>query len=237
VPQGHGKLQRRLLEQLQKSTRPLSTIALSQGCGASEIRRAMGKLVLEGLVRKVRPDVWAAQRSEGSAGAASRRGNTPAVPAAPAAPTALAWKLPTVPRDPLLTLLRRYEAELAAFDGPRGEAGAKRDWDRIAKETWSRTQDEILERQTPATTAAGALLALDHVLKNDDIFAERTECADQQMLWLLVKAARDYIALMEERTNNEASGLRSAAIIPLDIRRTGHRHAQHKHRCSTLPTV
>jgi hypothetical protein len=166
----------------------------------------MGKLVLEGLVREVRPDVWAAQRSEGSAGAAPRRGNKPVVSTAPAAPTAPAQGTPTEAPDPLLTLLRRYEAELAAFDGPRGEAGAKQDWDRIAKETWSRTQDEILERQFPATTAAGALSALDHVLQNDDIFAERTECARQQMLWLLVKAARDYIALMEERTNNEASG-------------------------------
>jgi hypothetical protein len=125
---------------------------------------------------------------------------------APAAPTALARGTPTVARDPLLTLLRRYEAELAAFDDPRAEPVAEQDWDRIAKETWSRTQDEILERQLPATTAAGALLALDHVLQNDDIFAERTECAGQQMLWLLVKAARDYIALTEARTNSQVSG-------------------------------
>jgi hypothetical protein len=205
VPQGHGRLQRRLLEQLQNSTRPLSTIALAQGCGASEVRRAMGKLVLEGLVRKVRPDLWTAQSSEGSASAARRRGNTPAGSTAPAAPIALARGTPTVAPDPLLTLLMRYEAELAAFDDPRAEPVADQDWDKIAKETWSRTQDEILERQLSATTAAGALLALDHVLKNDDLFAERTECAGQQMLWLLVKAARDYIALTEVRTNSQAS--------------------------------
>jgi hypothetical protein len=201
VPKGHGKLQRRLLEQLQESTRPLTTIALSQGCGASEVRRAMGKLVLEGLVRQVRPDVWAVQRSEGSAGAARRRGNSPAVSTTPAAPIALTRGTPTVEPDPLLTLLMRYEAELAAFDDSRAEPVADQDWDRIATETWSRTQEEILERQLPATTAAGALLALDHVLKNDNLFAERTECAGQQMLWLLVKAARDYIASTEVRTN------------------------------------
>jgi hypothetical protein len=95
--------------------------------------------------------------------------------------------------DPLLTLLTRYEAELAHFNF-RTDPLTDQDWDKIAKDTWSRTQDEFLERQPPATTAAGALLALDHVLQSDDVFAERTECADLQMLWLLIKAARDYIA-------------------------------------------
>jgi hypothetical protein len=68
MPRGRGKLQRRLLEQLHQSDRPLATVALSQGCGASEVRRAMGKLVLEGLVRRVGPNLWVAQRSAGSAG-------------------------------------------------------------------------------------------------------------------------------------------------------------------------
>ena len=96
--------------------------------------------------------------------------------------------------DPLLTLLQRYEAELAAFDDATGTAD--QDWDKIAENTWSGTQDEILERKPEATTAAGALLALDHVLKNE-LFEDRTEFADQQMLWLLIKAARDYIARTE----------------------------------------
>src|SRR6476661_912832 len=84
--------------------------------------------------------------------------------------------------DPLLTLLQRYDAELAAFNDASGIA--ERDWDKLAENTWSRTQDEILERKPEATTAAGALLALDHVLK-DELFADRSEFADQQMLWLL----------------------------------------------------
>ena len=96
--------------------------------------------------------------------------------------------------DPLLTLLERYEAELAAFNDAPG--AAEQDWDKIAENTWSGTQDEILERKPEATTAAGALLALDHVLK-DELFADRAEFADQQMLWLLIKAARDYIARTE----------------------------------------
>ena len=92
--------------------------------------------------------------------------------------------------DPLLRLLQRYEAELAAFNDASG--AVEQDWDKIAETTWSRTQDEILERKPEATTAAGARLALDHVLKSE-LFADRRESADQQMLWLLIKAARDYI--------------------------------------------
>jgi hypothetical protein len=101
----------------------------------------------------------------------------------------------TTNSDPLLVLLQRYDLELAAFNAQSGNEFTQQDWDRIAESSWSRTQDEILKSKPTATTALGALLALDHVLNNEDIFfAERTECADQQMMWLLVKAARDYIA-------------------------------------------
>jgi len=112
-------------------------------------------------------------------------GDTRYLMGVPAGPTAAASD------DPLLTLLQRYEVELAAFND--ATATAEPAWDKIAETTWSRTQDEILEREPEATTAAGALFALDHVLKSE-LFADRTEFADDQMLWLLIKAARDYIA-------------------------------------------
>jgi hypothetical protein len=106
--------------------------------------------------------------------------------------------------DPLLELLQRYEAERAAFDQEGDTERIDQDWDRIAEETWSRTQDEILAHPPPATTAAGALLALDHVLRDDEVlFGEREECADQQMLWLLIKAARDYIATVDSLDNEK----------------------------------
>jgi len=55
--------------------------------------------------------------------------------------------------DPLLRLLQRYEAQLATFnDGP---AAAQQDWDNIAETTWSRTQDEILKRQTGGDLCRG----------------------------------------------------------------------------------
>ena len=83
------------------------------------------------------------------------------------------------PPDPLLELLQRYEAERAAFDREvSDEQIPDREWDRIAEETWSRTQDQILKQQPPATTAAGAFLALDHVLRNEYLFGEREESAD-----------------------------------------------------------
>jgi len=96
--------------------------------------------------------------------------------------------------DPLLSLLQRYEVELAAFiDAPDSP---EQDWDQLAQTTWSRTQDEILERKPETTTAEGALFALDHVLKSE-WFEDRAEFAEQEMLWLLIKAVRDYIARME----------------------------------------
>ena len=93
--------------------------------------------------------------------------------------------------DPLLTMLQRYQAELTAFN--EASPTPDLDWDYIAETTWSRTLDEILERRPETTTAAGAQFALDHVL-NSELFADRAEFADEQILWLLIKAARDYIA-------------------------------------------
>jgi hypothetical protein len=101
--------------------------------------------------------------------------------------------------DPLLALLRRYQAERKAFDDASATDGiTDEDWDRIAQDTWVGTQDEIIQSEPPATTAAGALLALDHALQSDDLFAERSESADLQMLWQLIKSARDYIASTEK---------------------------------------
>jgi hypothetical protein len=100
--------------------------------------------------------------------------------------------------DPLLALLQRYQVERKAFDDASPTEGiTDQDWDRIAEVTWSGTQDQIIQSEPPATTAAGALLALDHVLQSDDLFFDRSESVDLQMLWLLIKAARDYIALVE----------------------------------------
>jgi hypothetical protein len=108
--------------------------------------------------------------------------------------------------DPLLVLLQRYQAERKAFDdAPATDRMTEDDWDRIARTTWLRTQDQIIQSQLPATTAAGVLLALDHVLQSDDLFFDRSESPDLKMLWLLVKAARDYIALVDIRDRNNFS--------------------------------
>jgi len=99
--------------------------------------------------------------------------------------------------DPLLDLLQRYRAERKAFDEADANGITDQDWDRIARNTWFRTQDAIIQLEPRATTATGALLALNHVLQSDDPFADRAESADLQLLWLLIKAARDYIAAVE----------------------------------------
>jgi len=97
--------------------------------------------------------------------------------------------------DPLFALLRRYRVERKAFDEFQPvDRMTEQEWDRMARSTWFKKQMELIQSEPPATTAAGALLALDHVLESDDLFAERSESEDLQMLWLLIKAARDYIA-------------------------------------------
>ena len=118
--------------------------------------------------------------------------------------------------DPLLLLLQRYQVERQAFDNATvTKEMTDQDWDRLAQATWSRTQDQIIESEPPATTAAGALRALDHVLQSDDLFFERSESPDLQMLWVLVKAARDYIssAAIPERTRDRSDRLSPASAI------------------------
>ena len=92
--------------------------------------------------------------------------------------------------DPLRDLLQRYRAERKAFDETDVP---NEDFDRLASSTWFRTQNEIISVEPPTTTAVGALLALDHVLESDELFGDRFEWDDQQLLWLLVRAVRDYI--------------------------------------------
>jgi FixJ family two-component response regulator len=101
--------------------------------------------------------------------------------------------------DHLLTLLRRYRAERKAFDDAVAIRGIDTDsiWDTLAKTTWANTQNEIIRSEPRATTATGALLALEHVLQSEDLFADRAESAELQMLWLLVKGARDFVASTE----------------------------------------
>jgi hypothetical protein len=99
-----------------------------------------------------------------------------------------------VTEDPLIALLRRYEVGLKAFN----ETGTgERDdeyWDRLANETWHGAQQDIILSKPTATTSTSALMALDHVLRSEELFGDLSESADQQMLWQLVKAARDYVA-------------------------------------------
>lgn len=95
--------------------------------------------------------------------------------------------------DLLLELLQQYEAERAAFDASTDEQLSDEEWSRIAEETWYGTQSKILALKPPVTTAAGAVRVLGHVLRNEDLW-EPDRSADQQLLWLLIKSASDFIA-------------------------------------------
>jgi hypothetical protein len=58
MPKGHGRLQRRLLDELELAEFPLRTAALIQGRSGFEKRRALRRLKAEGFVAEVRPDTW-----------------------------------------------------------------------------------------------------------------------------------------------------------------------------------
>ena len=86
--------------------------------------------------------------------------------------------------DPLLALVRKYQTELEAFDPPD-----EVDCVALAQNSWVATRDQIIQLKPAATTAIGALAALQHVVQSKDLF---DESADLQMLWQLVVSARDY---------------------------------------------
>jgi hypothetical protein len=55
---------------------------------------------------------------------------------------------------------------------------------------------------------------IDHVLQSEDLFEDRSESADLQMLWLLVKAAREFIAslYLREIPAADAANAAKAAV-------------------------
>ena len=108
--------------------------------------------------------------------------------------------------DLLLTLLRRYRAQRTAFDDAPRHGMDDDDWERTARRTWYATQHEIIKLEPPATTAAGALLALDHVLESEELFGGPPDNADIKMLWLLVVAAREFIARNRGTAENLGKG-------------------------------
>jgi hypothetical protein len=96
--------------------------------------------------------------------------------------------------DPLLALLRRYEVGLKAFNEMSASEKNDEYWDKLAEDTWYGAQQEIIRSRPSATTVAGALRALDHVLHSDELFSESSDSADLQMLRQLIKGARDFVA-------------------------------------------
>jgi hypothetical protein len=111
--------------------------------------------------------------------------------------------------DPLLTLLRRYEAERKSFDIAEDGGVSDQDWDRLAEATWYGTQCKIIQSGLPVTTPAGAISLLDHVLKSAELFEERSASADLQMLWRLIEAVRDFIASAAFTNNKPGKALQS----------------------------
>ena len=101
-----------------------------------------------------------------------------------------------MPSDPVLTLLRRYQAEMEAFEPPLDSLS-------LARSTWVLTRDQIINSKPVATTAAGALAAIEHVVKSKDLFEGSAEL---QMLWQLVVAAHDYFAAQNASGSHQQNG-------------------------------
>jgi hypothetical protein len=93
--------------------------------------------------------------------------------------------------DPLLVLLRRHEAANVAFDAAVAADASDEARDRLFA-VCSRTADAIVARAPPATTAAGAIAALEFVLEDQVCTAWKVYPHDR-FLRQLVIAALDYI--------------------------------------------
>ena len=107
--------------------------------------------------------------------------------------------MPGTPFDPLLLLLRRYEAIISAIKSTRPAEVAEADLDRIYREGSQRTMREIISASPPTTTAEGAVAALDHVLADEAIWREIENYGGKEMLRYLIVSARDFIARTQLR--------------------------------------
>jgi hypothetical protein len=88
--------------------------------------------------------------------------------------------MPSTPFDPLLLLLRRYEAIISAIKSTRPAEVAEAELDRICREGRQRTMREIISASPPTTTAEGAVAALDHVLADEAIWRENRKLSRQR---------------------------------------------------------
>jgi hypothetical protein len=96
--------------------------------------------------------------------------------------------------DPLLVLLRRHEAANDAFD-----KAAARDAPEAEKEhlfsACTRTMEAIADRAPAATTADGAIAALNHLLADDGLWPGAPNYYPAELFWRhLITAARDFIS-------------------------------------------
>lgn len=94
--------------------------------------------------------------------------------------------------DQLLVMLRRHEAANAAYDAAAARGGSEEERARLFEECRS-TMHALAERAPPATTAASAAAALDHVLADDTLWQGPDRLAGEIFLRQLIVAARDYI--------------------------------------------
>jgi hypothetical protein len=100
-------------------------------------------------------------------------------------------KMPDNLVDPFLVLLRRHEAANAAYDVAADNNASEAERDHLFA-ACGRTMHAIIDRGPAATTAEGAVAALNHVL-NDEGLWHGSEYAGEIFLRQLIEAARDYI--------------------------------------------
>ena len=92
--------------------------------------------------------------------------------------------------DPLLVLLRRHEEANAAYDAAADSDAPEADRKHLYAGC-TRTMQAIIDRAPAATTAEGAVAALDHVLNDESLYG--SQFAGDVFLRRLIEAARDYI--------------------------------------------
>lgn len=121
------------------------------------------------------------------------------------------------PADRLLELVAAYEAGIAKTDDMSTYVGMPQsDWDGVYEKNVLPPMRALATEQPPARSAEGAIAAIDHVMKDEDLFGDRGHGMRLMALWAMLRGAQSYIAAAAAKGDID----RNVRLLPL-IRAVG----------------